>query len=232
MRPILKLALNKYGIQKNLPRKLVYGTLRMRGLQLRDPYWLQLIFHLQAIMRHSHRDTPSNDLLTDNMELVQLYVGSQESFWLLPYQWYGCLAPEGWIQHTWQCYDETPMTLKGPSIAQPPKRRGEIFLSDAFMEAGYSEEQRLILRDCRLRLEVTMLSEIVTADGAYITERAWNGQPSENLRKDRWIKTCRLPQESWDLWQQALRTCFLFPHATHLRLQRRLGPWLKRRDSE
>ena len=142
-------------------------------------------------------------------------------------------SSRGWTKHTWKCCDEeTPITLKGPSIAVPPKRRGEIFLSDAFMEADYSEEQRVILRDCRLRLKVTMLSEIVTADGAYITNRAWNGQVSENLRKDKWIKTCRLLQTSWDLWRQALRKCFLFPHADHLRLGRRLGPWLHRRDKE
>ena len=84
MKPLLRSALNKFGVQKNMPRKLVYGTLRSRGLGLRDPYWSQLIQHAQVILRHSHRNTPTRMLLDETMDLVQLYVGSEINFWELP----------------------------------------------------------------------------------------------------------------------------------------------------
>lgn len=55
MRPILRGALNKCAIQKNIPRKLLYGNLRARGFNLKDPFLTQLIAHLQSILRHCHR---------------------------------------------------------------------------------------------------------------------------------------------------------------------------------
>ena len=230
MSPLLRVVLNKCGIQKHIPHALLYGTLRERGFALKDIYLLQLIFHLQAIMRHEHRDTPSRDLFNENMELVQRYVGSRYPFWQLPFEWYGCLAPEGWMKHTWKCVDATPAVTKGPDITLPPRRRHETFLSDAFAEMGYTEDDKVVLRDCRLRMGVTMLSDICTADGAYITKRAWVGKLPHNVRKEPGIKTCSFRRKAWDLWRKALCEWFLFPNATHLRLRRRLGPWLKRRD--
>jgi hypothetical protein len=84
MQPLLKAALNSCGIQKNLPGKLVYGTLRSRGLGIQDPFWTQLIQHLQAILRQFHRNTLTQMLLNENIELVQLHIGSEINFWELP----------------------------------------------------------------------------------------------------------------------------------------------------
>ena len=232
MKPILKVALNKCGLQKKLPRKLLYGTLKTRGIHLKNIFLLQLILHSQSILKHAHKDTPSNDLHIKNMDLVQMYVGSQESFWQLPFQWYGSLAPEGWIKSTWKDMDETPLTLKGPSITLLPLRKKDVFLTDAFIEAGYEGDDLITLRDCQLRLGVTRLSEIATANGAYTTEEAWKGQPSKIMRHQEWIKTCRLPATAWTLCQEALRECFLFPNATHIRLRQRMGSWLHKRDNE
>ncbi|HEY9815753.1 MAG TPA: hypothetical protein V6D20_08135, partial [Candidatus Obscuribacterales bacterium] len=55
MVPILKAGLNKAGVQRNLPRRLVYGSLKVQGLNLQFPWTLQLIQHLHQIMRHGCR---------------------------------------------------------------------------------------------------------------------------------------------------------------------------------
>ena len=114
MQPILQAALRKCRIQNRLPWKLVYDTLRARGLGLKDPFITQLIQHLQAILRHANRDTPSQVLHQENMELVQLHIGSTRNFWELPFKQYGCLAPKGWMKHTWECLDSTLLSLLGP----------------------------------------------------------------------------------------------------------------------
>ena len=92
MQPLLRSALNRLVVQKHRPRKLVYGTLQSRGLGLRDPYWTQLIQHIQVILRHSHCDTPTRMLLDENMDLAQLHVGSEVNFWELPSEVYGLLV--------------------------------------------------------------------------------------------------------------------------------------------
>jgi hypothetical protein len=95
MKPILQTALPLCKIQRRLPRALVYGSYRTRGLNLPNLYWVQLIYHLQSILRHMHRDTPSRDMHEENMDLVQFHVGSTVNFWELPYEEYGVLAPDG-----------------------------------------------------------------------------------------------------------------------------------------
>ena len=80
MSPILKQALNKVGVQKCMPHKLVYGTLRTRGLNVHDPWQTQTIQRCLSILRHSNRNTPSRDLHDENMELVQTHVGSSVNF--------------------------------------------------------------------------------------------------------------------------------------------------------
>ena len=80
MSPLLQLSLNKVNCNRYFPRKLVYGTSKARGLGLENPFTLQLLFHLQAILKHNHRDTPTWDLLQENLELVQWHVGSSVLF--------------------------------------------------------------------------------------------------------------------------------------------------------
>jgi hypothetical protein len=58
IRPILKTALALCNAQSNLPRALVHGTLHSRGLNIPNLYWTQLIYHVQLILWHMHRDTP------------------------------------------------------------------------------------------------------------------------------------------------------------------------------
>jgi hypothetical protein len=101
LRPVLKTALPLCKIQRRLPRALVHGSLRSRGLDVPNLYWVQLIQHLQSIFRHMHRDTPTKDLHVENMDLVQFRVGSMVNFWELPFEEYGSLAPNRWIKHTW-----------------------------------------------------------------------------------------------------------------------------------
>ena len=67
-------------IQRHLPRKLLYGPIQYRGCGLKDPYYLQLAYHLLETLKHHYRDTASNDLLQENMDLIQFYVGSEFNF--------------------------------------------------------------------------------------------------------------------------------------------------------
>ena len=95
MKPLLKTILPLCGFQRNLPRKLLYGTLSTRGCNLKNPFLTQVIFHLQAILQHAHRHSPTHLLLPENFELVQWYVGSEHNFWELSFAQYGFLAPAG-----------------------------------------------------------------------------------------------------------------------------------------
>ena len=80
MSPLLKVTLNLCGIQKRLPRPLLYGPLQERGCGLKDIFILQLAYHLMIILKHQQRDTTTSDLLQEAMENVQYYIGSDQNF--------------------------------------------------------------------------------------------------------------------------------------------------------
>jgi hypothetical protein len=225
LKPILKTALPLCKIQRRLPRALVHGSFRSRGLNIPDLYWTQLIQHLHSILRHMHRDTPSRDLHAENMDLVQFHVGSSVTFWELPFQEYGCLAPEGWIKHTWEALSDTQLTLKGVNLGLPDERIKDTALMDAFIAQGYNEAKLTILNECRFYLGASHVSHISTACGSRIDKRCWQGKQHQADMRPRLIHTHRPTQKHWDIWRESLRETFLFSDVTHLRLRQTLGAW-------
>ena len=84
MAPVFKAILPKLGLQKRFPHTLLYGSNSVQGGNVRDIYASQLVDHLQAILRHQHRLTPSAALHVENMELTQCHVGSAVPFGSCP----------------------------------------------------------------------------------------------------------------------------------------------------
>ncbi len=234
MAPILQAALPLCSVQKNLPRKLVYGTLRAQGWDIQDPYAVQLIEHLQALLRHCNRDTPSHDLHIDNMEAVQTHVGSSVPFWELPFEEYGFLAPDGWMKETWRALSETSLSLRGPLKLFLSLRQHDQHLMDIFIAQGYSEDLLLVLQNCRLYLRVTRLSEITSADGTRLEAAPFLGtfHPRLLQQHNKWPAAYKPSRNEWITWQNALKDCFLIPQARHNRLLQPLGPWSTQDDEQ
>jgi len=225
MQPIRQAALPKCKIQRRIPSDLLYGTLQTKGFAANDPGHTQLIAHLQTILRHAHRDSPTHDLIQENMEIVQCHVGSSRPFWDLPYAPYAPLAPEGWIQFTWEELSHTQLELKGPLQCIPPQRTHDQHLMDSFVLQGYEGDELVILNDCRLYLNATTLADICTADGKTIDPMVWARQTPLKVRSKAWPRTYKPSQVKWEVWRFALRQTFLQPDSNRQRLRTPLGAW-------
>jgi hypothetical protein len=171
------------------------------------------------------RNTPSRDLHVENMEAVQFHIGSSVNFWELPFEDYGFLAPDGWMKHTWEALSQTNVALKGPHLGLPNEREKDVAIMDAFVAQGYDEERLMCLNECCLHLWASHLSHLVTSCGARIDNRCWQGKQHLSDLRPKLIKTHCSSTEAWAEWRRAIRETFLFPDATHLRLQKPLGPW-------
>jgi hypothetical protein len=167
MKPILKTVLPLCNIQRRLPRALVHGTFKARGLNIPDLYWTQLIQHLHSIQQHMLQNTPSNDLHIENMDLVQFHIGSMITFWELPYEEYGVLGPKGWMKNTWEALSHTSLILEGPNLGIPNSRENDISLMDAFVAQGCKDKTLMVLNECRFYLAASHLSHISLACGNY-----------------------------------------------------------------
>ena len=120
------------GPQRNLPKKLLHGPISNRGCGPPDLCTLQAAHHLSVILRHDLKDAHTHNLLQDNVETVQFYVGSDQNFWELPFPLHGKLAPKGWVWNTWEAIDSTNLRLWGRNIATPIRREHDTHLMDAF----------------------------------------------------------------------------------------------------
>ena len=83
-----------------------------------------------------------------------------------------------------------------------------------------------MLNLCRKFLHVFTLSDLCTADGAFISYDAWNGkqQPWQN-QSIRWPFQGKIPPSGWEIWRGALAKCFT-KSTTSRQLRRPLGAWI------
>ncbi|MGL5936607.1 MAG: hypothetical protein ACRCZI_13415, partial [Cetobacterium sp.] len=225
LRPVLKTALPLCRIQRRLPRALVHGSIRSRGLDLPNLYWVQLIHHLHTILRHMHRNSPSQELHTENMDLVQFHIGSTVNFWELPFEEYGSLAPDGWMKNTWQALSQTTLSFKGPQFGLLDEREDDRALMDAFVAQGYDTKTLTTLNECRFWLAASHLSHISTANGLEIDTRCWEGKQHAADMRPRVIHTFHPKEKDWRVWREKVRETFLHPNTDHLRLRQPLGRW-------
>ena len=227
MRPILQAALPKARIQKRFPRKLVFGTLGTEGFGVNDPSTSQLIDHLHSIIKHSHWDSPSNDLHVQNMELVQCYVGTQKPFWDMPFSDYGHLAPQGWMAFTWQELSSTDLSLQGPLATLLPRRHGDVSITETLVAKGIEASKRKLLNEVRLHMGVTYLSDLCNAAGTHILPDIWECRHhSTTTPQPGWPNFKAPGRNAKASWQSMLKSCFILPGHTHRQLRHPLGAWL------
>jgi hypothetical protein len=115
-----------------------------------------------------HRNTPSRDLHTENMDAIQFHVGLSVNFWELPFEEYGPLAPDGWMKHTWEALSHTTLMRKSPNLGLLNEREGDVAIMDAFVAQGYDIGKLIGLNKCCLFLGASHLSHLTTACGTRI----------------------------------------------------------------
>ena len=110
---------------------------------------------------------------------------------------------------------------------------------DDLVECGdHDEESLLIFQRIQQILEVSTLSDLVTADGLRIDSRIMNGQKLDRDNQYDWprVQPIRRSSDDWDLWRSALRALYLHPLADpsdlRLRAPFRLGPFHEANDTE
>jgi hypothetical protein len=224
MSPVLTGALPKCGVQSNMPRSLVTGSLAVQGLNIPHLHTTQVIRHLQAILRHGCCNTQLGLKMRAVMEGHTLELGSGTPFWDLPYSKWHFLATPTWMSLTWRDLDPLCLRIKGPMQQIPLQRPNDLYLMDFIMDLGLTNKQVYRLNNLRMHLQLTRLSDGVTADGARIHPNTWNSLPTGRPSQFDWPRTFRPTQEDKELWQATLRN-LLPPHATHRRLATPLGPW-------
>ena len=124
--------------------------------------------------------------------------------------------------------DETHIQLHPSS---PPvllaQEHDEFLMSHFSEEHGYHTEQLYHLNLCRLWCHAVRLSDTTTGDGIRIHPLAWNGHsPEDSGSEFEWPTHGKPSPKCWELWQVALRSCFLTTQTPQQILRKPLGCWL------
>jgi hypothetical protein len=160
------------------------------------------------------------------MEDLAVELGSGRPFWDLEFDKWQCLATPSWITFTWRALSSSPLSLHGPAPLIKPQRINDIYLMDMFVDADLPPDQLKSLNDVRMYKQVTLLSDICSADGSFIVDSFLSSEAPKHPSSIEWPRCYRPSPHQFTLWKSTLLACFVTPHATHKRLLHPLGTWL------
>ncbi len=227
MKPILDAGLAALGISRTMNSDVVYGPRRYQGVGIPDLWLLQGILKLWITVAHGDTATVTGSSLRAVLALHTNELGLLGSFLLHDYDKYSHLATNTWLKNLWHFCHQSNIQLKPSSPPIPLARENDIFLMVAFSQMGYQDEDLYHLNLCRLWCHSIRLSDICTGDGLRIHPIVWNGHsPDDAGCEFEWPSHgCPTPK-CWQLWQVAIRHCFLTTQTPQQILRRPLGNWL------
>ena len=78
MSPLLKYFLPQMGLNRNIPRDLLYAPKEVQGLDVKSPYIVQGIHHVSDILEHLWKQMLTGQLLTCNLEQLRIEIGDND----------------------------------------------------------------------------------------------------------------------------------------------------------
>jgi hypothetical protein len=201
MAPILMSGLNALGMQRHLPRAVVYAPLKYQGLAVPNLYVETGIQHISLVLQETYRNSPTGKLLRMSIEAAKVEVGVGGPLFMQPFERFGTLATESWVKHTWQFLSEYGITIEDKVGDIRLRRHGDEFLTRIFAQHGYKGAALKRLNACRLFLQVETLSDITTADGRYVLGWAIEGRAQLNpIRYHTWPNQGDPSKQAWSQW--------------------------------
>jgi hypothetical protein len=227
MKPILDAGLSALGINRRLTRAVVYGPKRYQGVGIPDLWTLQGVLKLWLAVAHGDAPTITGCSLRAVLALHTLRLGLPGHLFQQAYDKYSHLATQSWLKHLWEFCDATSIHLVPSSPPIPLARENDEFIMLQFSKFGYHSQELAQLNLCRLWCHAVRLSDLTTGDGKRIHPLTWNGHhPDDAGHEFHWKVQGRPTRKYWELWQSALRLCFLTLEIPQQCLRRPLGKWL------
>jgi hypothetical protein len=226
MKPIQADGLPALGINRHLTLEVVYGPKRYQGVGITDLWTIRGILKFWVASQHGDAPTITGHQLRASMELHTIEIRLPGQLFHQDYKIFGQLATNSWLQHLWELCDDSNFQLISSAPQLYLARDHDKFLMTAFASHGYQDSQLTLLNLYRLSCYALCLSDISTGDGRRILPRSWQGYPTDSSGCEfEWHYHGRPSNMAWDLWQSALRNCFLTIETAQQILRQPLGSW-------
>jgi hypothetical protein len=115
-------------------------------------------------------------------------------------------VPTGWPTSLWEFTQEADKQIDYPTQWLPKlSREHNLHLMPFFQTHRLKKGDLTLLNTCRLYLKVITLSDITSAGGTYILQKAKSGTPIQGLTSNLdWPNQGKPTYRSWMLWRQLL----------------------------
>ena len=207
---IRKCGLPKSGIVRNAASQLVFGSEALGGFGFMDIYTKQLMAHIQMLLDHGHESTETGQLLRCLAEGVLLESGLLGNlFEIKPSE---CT----WIEHNWivntlAMMEDTQIRIMNDIKQLKQWKTNDTSIMKAIYDTKlYSKKEMKDINTMRMHLQVTMLSDLTTADGKKFTSMALDCSRdySSSSEEYNWPRIPGMPKRIKNLWKKALIKTF------------------------
>jgi len=166
---------------------------------------VQGVDKLNLFLGHLRLNDDTGLLLKIDLTYVQLVSGLSKFVFNQRYKRYSWIE-WGWATSLWKFISTTQMTFDYPDMWLPTAaREGDIFLMEFFVSQRLTPTVLTQLNACCFYLQVITLSDIVSANGKYITPEAKAGQKdSYRTSTLEWPVQGRPNNATWQLWRREL----------------------------
>ena len=132
------------------------------------------------------------------------------------------------MKDTWQFLSSHHIVLHH-DICFLLSRQHDQLIMEACISLNVPLDDLKACNHCRMYLRALYLSNIITGDGMYVDESAWNGTPYIPPHKLKsWSHYGKPDRSSWKKWRKWVKIAFL---GRGRRLRNPLGNWLQRDDN-
>ena len=222
----LQRILPKCGINRRIPRSILYGSPSRQGLGVKDLHLLQGIHHVTDIVDHLYQKSITGHLIRDSLEHLKLELGLNGSIFEKQYEDFKvALLHKSWVRDTWKFASDNNITFNENLPHFEKRRKYDCLLMERLFNHPDIPKQHIKpFNRCRLFLKAISLSDITTGDGSLITNEAWKGhQLTSQSRSYTWPKWNRPNSYHWNIWRKCLG--ILFTNGSTQRLSQPLGKW-------
>ena len=221
-RSLLPTLLPKLRFPSTFPRPLVFGPIESGGIGLHDFNAYLLSTKIQYIIKHIRAATEIGNLLLITLQWAQLQSGIGQPLlqWTDPIPY----LESSWLRHIRDGLWQISGSIYIPTLwVEPLQHKNDVYIMEVLLQdQSLTQTQLHSLNCCRLYLQVTRLSDIVTTDGKSIQTCFLHGSHHNIYTSLQWPVQRSPHTQTWKLWRQTLSRHFL----AGTKLTKPLGHWV------
>jgi hypothetical protein len=234
-RPILRASLQKMGYPSNFPRAVVFGQKESGGVGIRAMWTERCIQHIMIAAGHLRKPGRLGDMILCNLRWQQRLAGVSFHIWEFPKIKLDSILEKGWtttgvreaLAATNCKIHFTTQDTEKELLLPPLARTGDSYLMDD-MIGQFQGTLLYKINACRLWLQITRLSDIISADGCNFRIGVLTGTLTitrEHQSGSRWPRQEYPPKKWWSMWSKAVRQIYARDGDSKTTIRAPLGLW-------